>query len=119
MVAKSHRLDQPLLHSETLLNSKTSGFLFKRTVARSTRVRQTRQKNTPRIRRAFVEINKRAANAGSVHLLLLSALSAIATPSASTLQNLCTFLGRVPALGAAMAESAVKKKIKKLCDNAC
>ena len=46
-------------------------------------------------------------------LKLLSALSAIAAPSAGTLQNLCTFLGRVPALGAAMAESAVKKKIKK------
>ena len=40
-------------------------------------------------------------------LKLLSALSAIAAPSASTLQNLCTFLGRVPALGAAMAESAL------------
>ena len=68
-------------------------------------------------------------------LKLLSALSAIATPSTSTLQNLCTFLVRVPALGApmaestvsmqlfnkraALAESAVKKKIKKLCDNAC
>ena len=46
-------------------------------------------------------------------LKLLSALSAIAALSAGTLQNLCTFLGRVPALGAAMAESAVKKKIKK------
>ena len=38
---------------------------------------------------------------------LLSALSAIAALSAGTLQNLCTFLGRVPALGAAMAESAL------------
>ena len=46
-------------------------------------------------------------------LKLLSALSAIAALSAGTLQNLCTFLGRVPALRAAMAESAVKKKIKK------
>ena len=40
---------------------------------------------------------------------LLSALSAIAAPSAGTLQNLCTFLGRVPALRAAMTESAVNK----------
>ena len=46
-------------------------------------------------------------------LKLLSALSVIAAPSAGTLQNMCTFLGRVPALGAVMAESAVKKKIKK------
>ena len=38
---------------------------------------------------------------------LLSALSAIAALSAGTLQNLCTFLGRVPALGAAMTESAL------------
>ena len=38
---------------------------------------------------------------------LLTALSAIADPSAGTLQNLCTFLGWVPALGAAMAESAL------------
>ena len=53
------------------------------------------------------KVNKSAANAGRVHLLLLSALSAIAAPSAGTLQNLCTFLGRVPALGAAMAESAL------------
>ena len=35
----------------------------------------------------------------------LTGLSAIAAPSASTLQNLCTFLVRVPALGAAMAVS--------------
>ena len=40
---------------------------------------------------------------------LLTALSAIAAPSAGTLQNLCTFLGRVPALGAAMMESAVSR----------
>ena len=38
---------------------------------------------------------------------LLTALSAIAAPSAGTLQNVCTFLVRVPALGAAMVESAV------------
>ena len=31
----------------------------------------------------------------------------MAAPSDSTLQNLCTFLVRVPALGAAMVESAV------------
>ena len=42
---------------------------------------------------------------------LLTALSAIAAPSAGTLQNLYTFLVRVSALGVAMAESAVKKKI--------
>ena len=44
---------------------------------------------------------------------LLTTLSANAAPSAGTLQNLCTFLVRVPALGAAIAESAIKKKIKK------
>ena len=38
---------------------------------------------------------------------LLTALSVIAAPSAGTLQNLCTFLVRVPALGAAMVESAL------------
>ena len=38
---------------------------------------------------------------------LLTALSAIAAPSTGTLQNLCTFLVRVPALGAAMVESVV------------
>ena len=38
-----------------------------------------------------------------------AALSAIAAPSAGTLQNLCTFLVRVPALGAAMVESAVSR----------
>ena len=38
---------------------------------------------------------------------LLSALSAIAAPSAGTLQNLCTILGREPALGAAMVESVL------------
>ena len=41
-------------------------------------------------------------------LELLSALSAIAAPSAGTLQNLCTFLVRVLALGAAMVESALR-----------
>ena len=40
---------------------------------------------------------------------LLAALSTIAAPCAGTLQNLCTFLVRVPALGAAMVESAVNK----------
>ena len=40
-------------------------------------------------------------------LKLLSALSALAAPSAGTLQNLCTFLGRVPVLGAAMTEGAL------------
>ena len=87
-------------------------FHFKRTVAKSTRARRTRQKTTPRVRRAFVEINKHTANAGSVHLLLLSALSVIAAPSAGTLQNLCTFLGRVPALGVAMAESALSNFLR-------
>ena len=42
-------------------------------------------------------------------LKLLSALSAIATPSAGTLQNFCTFLVRVPALGVAMVESAASR----------
>ena len=68
--------------------------------------------NTPHVRRAFVEINTRVAKVGIVHLLLLSALSAIAAPSAGTLQNLCTLLVRVPALGAAMVESAVSRLIR-------
>ena len=38
---------------------------------------------------------------------LLTALSAIAAPSAGTFQNLCTFLVRVPTLGVVMVESAV------------
>ena len=38
---------------------------------------------------------------------LLTALSATAAPSAGTLQNVCTFLVRVLALGAAMVESVV------------
>ena len=38
---------------------------------------------------------------------LLTILSANAAPSAGTLQNLCIFLVRVPALGAVMVESAV------------
>ena len=40
-------------------------------------------------------------------IFFLTALSTIAAPSAGTLQNMFTFLVRVPALGAAMAESAV------------
>ena len=75
---------------------------LKRTVPRSTNAQRTRQENTPRVRRAFVKINKRAANAGSNLLKLLSALSAIAAPGTGTLQNLCTFLVRMPALGAAL-----------------
>ena len=49
----------------------------------------------------------RSTNARRTRGKLLSALSAIAAPSAGTLQNLCTFLGRVPALGAVMTESAL------------
>ena len=71
------------------------------------------QVNTPRVRRAFVENFSDAPRAQDNQSKLLTALSAIATPSDSTLQNLCTFLVRVPALGTAMAESAVKKKIEK------
>ena len=78
-----------------------------------------RQVNNPRVRRAFVENFSDAPRAQDNLSKLLTALSAIAAPTAGTLQNLCTFLVRVPALGAAMAESAVKKKIKKLCDNPC
>ena len=78
----------------------TSPVTFKRTVARShyharraSRARWTRQVNTPR---AQDNLSK-----------LLATLSAIAAPSAGTLQSLCTFLVRVPALGAAMVENAV------------
>ena len=66
----------------------------------------TRQVNTPRVRRAFSDAPRAQDNLSK----LLTALSAIA----GTLQNLCTFLVRVPALGAAMVESAVKKKVKKI-----
>ena len=55
-----------------------------------------------------VKLNFSNALSAQDHLSkLVTRLSAIAAPSASTLQNLCTFLVRVPALGAAMAESAV------------
>ena len=62
---------------------------------------------TCRVRRAFVENFSDAPRAQDNLSKLLNALSAIAAPSAGTLQNLCTFLGRVPALGAVMVESAV------------
>ena len=44
-------------------------------------------------------------------LKLLSTLSAIAAPSAGTLQNFCTFFVRGAELGAAMAESAVRNSL--------
>ena len=58
-----------------------------------------RQVNTPRIRRAFVENFSDTPRAQDNLSKLLTALSAIAAPSAGILQNLCTFLVRVPALG--------------------
>ena len=61
-------------------------FVFKRTVARSHCNARRDQDNLSK---------------------LLTALSAIAAPSTGTLKNLCTFLVRVLALGAAMAENAV------------
>ena len=69
----------------------------------------TQQVNTPRVRCAFVENFSKAPRAQDNLSKLLTALSAIAAPSAGTLQNLCTFLVRVPALGAAMVESAVSR----------
>ena len=63
--------------------------------------------NTPRVRSAFVENFSDAPRAQDNLSKLLTALSAITAPSAGTLQNWCTFLGIVPALGAAMAESAL------------
>ena len=68
--------------------------------------------------RALDLVNKSAVSAASITLSdapgprdnqskLLTVLSAIAAPSDGTLQNLCTFLVRVPALRAAMVESAV------------
>ena len=84
---------------------------FKRTVARShhnarcaSRTRRTRQVNSPRVRRAFVENFSDAPRAQDNLSKLLTALFAIAA-----LQNLYTFLVRVPALGAAMVESAVSR----------
>ena len=71
---------------------------LKRTAARSRRASRAWQVNTPR---AQDNLSK-----------LLAALSAIAAPSAGTLQNLCIFLVRVPALGAAMVESAVSRLIR-------
>ena len=63
-------------------------------------------------------VNKSAVSAVSAASITLSdalrpqdnlskLLTALAAPNDGTLQNLCTFLVRVPALGAAMAESAV------------
>ena len=66
-----------------------------------------RQVNTPCVFRAFDENFSDAHRAHDNLSKLLTALSAIAAPSAGTLQNVCTFLVRVPALGAAMVESAV------------
>ena len=63
--------------------------------------------NTPHVHRTFVENFNNAPRAQDNLSKLLTVLSAIAAPSAGTLQNLCTFLVRVPALGAAMAESAL------------
>ena len=68
-----------------------------------------RQVNTPRVRRTFVENFSDAPRAQDNLSKLLTVLSANAAPSAGTLQNLCTFLVRVPALGAAMVESAVSR----------
>ena len=88
--------------------------MLKRRVARShsnarraSRARRTQQVNTPRVRRAFVENFSVAHRAQDNLSKLLAALSAITTASDGTIQNLCTFLVRVPALGAAMAERAV------------
>ena len=49
--------------------------------------------NTPRVRRAFVENFSDAPRTQDNPSKLLTALSAIATSSASTLQNLCTGKG--------------------------
>ena len=73
------------------------------------RASRARQVNTPRVRRAFVENFSNAPRAHDNLSKLLTALSTIAAPSAGNLQNLCTFFVRVPALGAAMVESAVIK----------
>ena len=50
---------------------------LKRTVARSSRARRTRQVNTPRVRRAFVENFSDAPHAQDTLSKLLTALSAI------------------------------------------
>ena len=72
-----------------------------------------RQVNTPHVRRTFHVRGERtlsdAPRAQYNLSKLLTALSAIAAPSAATLQSLCTFLVSVPALGAAMVESVVNK----------
>ena len=65
--------------------------------------------NTPGVRRVFVENFSDAHRAQDNLSKLLTAPSAIAAPSTGTLKNLCTFLVRVPALGAAMVESAVSR----------
>ena len=98
----------PILIWKSLLYS------FKRTVARShrnarraSRAQRMLQVNTPRVRNTFVENFKDAPRAQDNLSKLLTTLFAIVAPSAGTLQNLCTFLVRVPALGAAMLESAV------------
>ena len=58
-----------------------------------------RNKSTPRVCRAFIEVNKLAANAGKV---AYHALSHRRHPS-----KFVHIFGRVPALGAAMTESAL------------
>ena len=89
---------------------------IKRTVARShsnarraSRARRTRQRNTPLVRRAFVENFSDAPRAQDNLSKLLTALSAIAAPSASTLTKNVHKFWRVPALEAAMVESAVSR----------
>ena len=80
-----------------------------RNAHRASRVWRTWQVKTPCLRCAFVENFSNALRAQDNLSKLLTVLSAIAAPSACTLQNLCTFLVRVPALGAVMVESAVSR----------
>ena len=56
-----------------------------------------------------VKLNLRDAPRAQDNLSkLLAALSAITAPTTGTLQNLCTFLVRVPVLGTVMVESVLR-----------
>ena len=63
-------------------------------VGRASRAQRTRQVNTPRVRRAFVENFSYAPRAQDNLSKLLTTLSAIAAPSAGTLQKFMHIFGK-------------------------
>ena len=83
-----------VINYENIMNLKRTVARSHRNVRRASRAWRTRQVNTPRVRRAFVEHFSDAPHAQDNLSKLLTALSAIAAPSAGTLQNLCTFFSK-------------------------